>query len=41
MVRQLRITDSPFPLSNGEEDSVDEAAEKFIMKFYKELRREN
>ena len=26
MVRQLRITDSPFPLSNGEEDSVDESA---------------
>ncbi|KAK9048556.1 hypothetical protein SSX86_032480 [Deinandra increscens subsp. villosa] len=42
MVRQLRITDSPFPLSNGEEDSyVDEAADKFIMKFYKELRRQN
>ncbi|PWA54255.1 hypothetical protein CTI12_AA437950 [Artemisia annua] len=42
MVRQLRITDSPFPLSNGDEDSyVDEAAEKFIMKFYKELRRES
>ncbi|GJU08951.1 hypothetical protein Tco_1125381 [Tanacetum coccineum] len=42
MVGQLRITDSPFPLSNGDEDSyVDEAAEKFIMKFYNELRREN
>ncbi|GJU75867.1 hypothetical protein Tco_1272937 [Tanacetum coccineum] len=42
MVRQLRITDSPFPISNGDEDSyVDEAAEKFIMKFYNELRREN
>ncbi|KAD4889301.1 hypothetical protein E3N88_21374 [Mikania micrantha] len=42
VVRQLRITDSPFPLCNGEEDSyVDEAAEKFIMKFYNELRRQN
>lgn len=40
MVRQLRITDSPFPLCNGEEDSyVDEAAEKFILKFYDDLRR--
>ncbi|KAJ0755522.1 hypothetical protein HanPI659440_Chr09g0358891 [Helianthus annuus] len=42
MVRQLRVTDSPFPLSNGEEDSyVDEAAEKFIVKFYNELRRQS
>ncbi|KAJ0709577.1 hypothetical protein HanRHA438_Chr09g0428051 [Helianthus annuus] len=42
MVRQLRVTDSPFPLSNEEEDShVDEAAEKFIMKFYNELRRQS
>ncbi|KAK1422487.1 hypothetical protein QVD17_25632 [Tagetes erecta] len=41
MVRQLRITDSPFPLCNGEEDSyVDEAAEKFILKFYDDLRRQ-
>ncbi|KAK1434141.1 hypothetical protein QVD17_11059 [Tagetes erecta] len=41
VVRQLRVTDSPFPLSNVEDDSyVDEAAEKFIMKFYNELRRE-
>ncbi|CAI9260666.1 unnamed protein product [Lactuca saligna] len=41
MVRQLRVTDSPFPLSNGDEDSyVDEAAEKFIMKFYNNLRRQ-
>ncbi|KAJ9568413.1 hypothetical protein OSB04_004379 [Centaurea solstitialis] len=41
-VRQLRITDSPFPVSTGEEDSyVDEAAEKFIMKFYSQLRRQN
>ncbi|KAK1434142.1 hypothetical protein QVD17_11060 [Tagetes erecta] len=42
VVRPLRVTDSPFPLSNGEDDDsyVDEAAEKFIMKFYNELRRE-
>lgn len=42
MVRQLRITDSPFPVTGVEEDShVDEAAEKFIMKFYKDLRRQD
>ncbi|KAI5651245.1 hypothetical protein M9H77_37250 [Catharanthus roseus] len=42
MVRQLRITDSPFPLKDVEEDShVDEAAEEFIKKFYKDLRRQN
>lgn len=42
-VRQLRITDSPFPLSNDvEEDShVDEAAEEFIMKFYKDLKKQS
>nr|XP_043635940.1 uncharacterized protein LOC122607086 [Erigeron canadensis] len=42
-VKQLRITDSPFPLSNGEGDGykVDEAAEKFIMRFYNDLRRQN
>ncbi|XP_076925703.1 uncharacterized protein LOC143588632 [Bidens hawaiensis] len=40
-VRQLRVTDSPFPLTNGEDDGyVDEAAEKFIMKFYSDLRRQ-
>ncbi|KAF3450697.1 hypothetical protein FNV43_RR06786 [Rhamnella rubrinervis] len=39
MVRQLRITDSPFPLRNVDEDShVDEAAEEFIKRFYKDLR---
>nr|GEV81482.1 hypothetical protein [Tanacetum cinerariifolium] len=39
----VRITDSPFPLSNGDEDGdqVDEAAEKFIMRFYNSLRGEN
>ncbi|KAA8541755.1 hypothetical protein F0562_022907 [Nyssa sinensis] len=42
MVRQLRITDSPFPLQDVRADShVDEAAEKFIMKFYNELRQQN
>ncbi|KAL0354634.1 UNVERIFIED_CONTAM: hypothetical protein Sradi_3910300 [Sesamum radiatum] len=42
MVRQLRITDSPFPLRDVEEDShVDEAAEEFILKFYKDLKRQN
>ncbi|CAI9773597.1 unnamed protein product [Fraxinus pennsylvanica] len=42
-VRQLRITDSPFPLQdvNEGDNHVDEAAEKFIMKFYNELRRQN
>ncbi|GKD31393.1 hypothetical protein Tco_1242171 [Tanacetum coccineum] len=42
MVKQLRITDSPFALSNGDEDGnqVDEAAEKFIMRFYNGLRGE-
>lgn len=39
MVRQLRITDSPFPLRNVDEDThVDEAAEEFIKRFYKDLR---
>ncbi|KAH6781356.1 hypothetical protein C2S52_001893 [Perilla frutescens var. hirtella] len=41
MVRQLRITDSPFPLRDAEEDHrVDEAAEEFITKFYKDLKRQ-
>ncbi|XP_073054027.1 uncharacterized protein [Primulina eburnea] len=44
MVRKLRITDSPFPLSDDRIDGdnrVDEAAEEFIMKFYKDLKRQN
>ncbi|XP_075503997.1 uncharacterized protein LOC142541333 [Primulina tabacum] len=44
MVRQLRITDSPFPLSDAridEDNRVDEAAEEFIMKFYKDLKRQS
>ncbi|KAK9054718.1 hypothetical protein SSX86_025797 [Deinandra increscens subsp. villosa] len=42
VVRQLRVTDSPFPLSGGcdEDNHVDEAAEEFIMRFYDELRRQ-
>ncbi|KAK9069739.1 hypothetical protein SSX86_010133 [Deinandra increscens subsp. villosa] len=37
--RELRVTDSPFPLSNGDGDGkVDEAADRFIMRFYKDLR---
>lgn len=43
MVRQLRITDSPFPVkdSNDQEDvQVDKAAEEFIKKFYKELKQQ-
>ncbi|KAL6559919.1 hypothetical protein OROGR_005036 [Orobanche gracilis] len=42
MVRQVRITDSPFPSTEIEEDGeVDEAVEKFIMKFYMNLKRQN
>ncbi|KAL2475752.1 hypothetical protein Adt_36488 [Abeliophyllum distichum] len=37
MVRKLRITDSLFPLQDFDDDNrIDEAAEKFIMKFYHE-----
>ncbi|XP_028793613.1 uncharacterized protein LOC114749290 [Neltuma alba] len=38
--RQLRITDSPFPLKDDDEDGdgqVDKAAEEFINRFYKDL----
>lgn len=40
MVRQLRITDSPFPLKEiGDENShVDKEAEEFIQRFYEQLR---
>ncbi|CAN4115396.1 unnamed protein product [Withania somnifera] len=38
VVRQLRITDSPFPLNVEEDSRVDEAAEAFISKFYSNLR---
>ncbi|KAL8465974.1 hypothetical protein ACS0TY_035182 [Phlomoides rotata] len=41
-VRQLRITDSPFPLMEiGGDNHVDEAAEKFIMKFYTALKKQD
>ncbi|KAG1335322.1 hypothetical protein COCNU_03G014410 [Cocos nucifera] len=41
VVRQLRITDSPFPIreEEGEADGyVDRAAEEFIRRFYEQLR---
>ncbi|KAJ0263084.1 hypothetical protein HA466_0035080 [Hirschfeldia incana] len=39
-VRQLRVTDSPFPLDDGGDHDhvVDKAAEEFITKFYKNLK---
>ncbi|KAG6782154.1 hypothetical protein POTOM_011544 [Populus tomentosa] len=42
IVRQLRITDSPFPLRDVDDDNgfVDKKAEEFIEKFYKELRQQ-
>lgn len=41
-VRQLRITDSPYPVRDFEENNnVDEAADEFINKFYKDLKRQN
>ncbi|XP_071712226.1 uncharacterized protein [Rutidosis leptorrhynchoides] len=43
MVRQLRVTDSPFPLISVDEDNhvVDEAAERFISRFYNDLRKQD
>jgi hypothetical protein len=43
MVRQLRVTDSPFPLRNDDEkdNQVDKAAEDFINRFYSQLRRQD
>ncbi|XP_008791574.1 uncharacterized protein LOC103708427 [Phoenix dactylifera] len=44
VVRQLRITDSPFPIREEEEEEeeadgqVDRAAEEFIKRFYEQLR---
>jgi hypothetical protein len=40
--RQLRITDSPFPLRVDPDENchVDKAAEDFIQKFYRELRQQ-
>lgn len=41
MVRQLRVTDSPFPLKESEENpQVDRDAEEFIKKFYKQLKQQ-
>ncbi|CAI0543489.1 unnamed protein product [Linum tenue] len=43
-VRQLRITDSPFPVKDdgggGDGGQVDRAADEFIRRFYKELKSE-
>lgn len=42
-VRQLRVTDSPFPLKDTEENcnpQVDKDAEEFIKKFYKDLKQQ-
>ncbi|GMI91804.1 hypothetical protein like AT1G52140 [Hibiscus trionum] len=43
LARQLRITDSPFPLRDVDEDNdyVDKAAEDFINRFYKDLKQQN
>ncbi|XP_047326319.1 uncharacterized protein LOC124929990 [Impatiens glandulifera] len=42
MVKQLRITDSPYPMNMdvGDHNHVNEAAEKFIAKFYETLRKQ-
>lgn len=41
MVRQLRVTDSPFPVKEYEENpQVDKDAEEFIKKFYKQLKQQ-
>lgn len=43
-VRQLRVTDSPFPLRDSDQDNdhqVDKAAEEFIKRFYKELKKQD
>ncbi|KAI3714672.1 hypothetical protein L6452_21631 [Arctium lappa] len=42
-VRELRVTDSPFPVSNTAEDGgdqVDKAADEFIKNFYNELKQQ-
>ncbi|GKV06689.1 hypothetical protein SLEP1_g18547 [Rubroshorea leprosula] len=38
MGRQLRVTDSPFPLKDEGDSQVDKDAEEFINKFYKDLK---
>lgn len=41
-VRQLRVTDSPFPLHDTDtEAEVDKAAEAFIKRFYTQLRKQD
>lgn len=42
--KQLRITDSPYPLQSEDDkcdQHVDEAAEEFIKRFYSQLKEEN
>ncbi|MCD9638435.1 hypothetical protein HAX54_022430 [Datura stramonium] len=39
--RQLRITDSPFSDAQELDNHVDEAADQFISKFYRNLRRQS
>ncbi|XP_022720901.1 uncharacterized protein LOC111278564 [Durio zibethinus] len=43
LARQLRITDSPFPLRDVDDDNgrIDKAAENFINRFYKDLKQQN
>ncbi|KAI9070519.1 hypothetical protein K1719_047516 [Acacia pycnantha] len=43
MARQLRVTDSPFPVQEGDTDrdhQVDKKAEEFIERFYKDLKKQ-
>ncbi|KAL2939881.1 Receptor tyrosine-protein kinase erbB-4 [Bienertia sinuspersici] len=40
--RQIRITDSPYPLQNEDDNHhVDEAAEEFIKRFYSQLKKQD
>ncbi|KAK8618823.1 hypothetical protein V6N13_132802 [Hibiscus sabdariffa] len=43
LARQPRVTDSPFPLRDTDEDNsyVDRAADDFINRFYKDLKQQN
>ncbi|CAL0322059.1 unnamed protein product [Lupinus luteus] len=42
MVKQLRVTDSPFPLDMDDKDNmVDKKADEFIKRFYKQLRKQD
>lgn len=43
LVRQLRVTDSPYPMSSSEggDCHVDEAADEFIKRFYSQLRTQS